>query len=263
MKRTFVFVACGDKHVETARLSLSFLKAFSKCDILVLRSRSTVSLDHDQVIDAHIPPAYTDHQASILIKTGLHNYVGDLRSDYCYLDNDVIAVNDSVDTIFSRRCGPVSFAPDHVRMDAFSRFAVHCDCVSGRCNHLRDAIQATFDVEVEDPRWQHWNGGVFLFNSESTEFMDLWNRYTRRIFSDPTWKTRDQGTLIAAAWKLGLQHLETLPSRFNTVVDRLNPVSHGVQAPVGTDGNFVDRSYSLRPEVDRLNPFFVHFINGG
>jgi hypothetical protein len=46
--------------------------------------------------------------------------------------------------------------------------------------------------------WQHWNGGVFLFDDSSVEFLSSWHEKTvMRIFDLPNWKTRDQGTLIA------------------------------------------------------------------
>ena len=142
-----------------------------------------------------VPERFDNHQASILMKTGLHRIVGDTERICCYLDSDVVAVNSGVDRIFQRKRGPVTFAADHTRLPMFSRYAVRCSCVRGSCDHLRQAIGSKFGVDVFDPEWQHWNGGVFLFDSGSMDFLDTWHTYTRAIFDDPGWKTRDQGTL--------------------------------------------------------------------
>jgi len=87
------------------------------------------------------------------------------------------------------------------------------------CNHLTQAIKSKFNLEITNPNWQHWNGGVFLFNDESHEFIETWHRFTMQIFKDKYWKTRDQGTLIAVAWKFGLQNHPVLPEEFNFIAD--------------------------------------------
>ena len=90
------------------------------------------------------------------------------------------------------------------------------------CNHLPKQIQKTFRIAITNPQWQHWNGGVFLFNADSYPVMDTWHAYTLQIFNDPAWKTRDQGTLIATAWKYGLQDHPTLDTRWNLILDYYN-----------------------------------------
>ena len=90
------------------------------------------------------------------------------------------------------------------------------DC---RCNHLQQQIQKTFGIEVTDERWQHWNGGVFLFNERSHAFLNAWHDKTMAIFNLPDWTTRDQGTLIATAWEFNLQNQKRLPVRFNLIAD--------------------------------------------
>ncbi len=94
------------------------------------------------------------------------------------------------------------------------------------CNHLVDYIKQTFNIEVKDKNWQHWNGGVFLFNDSSHDFLESWHRKTMHIFTLPQWKTRDQGTLIATAWEFGLAHHPPLSKRFNFIADYNN---NGVQ----------------------------------
>jgi len=91
-----------------------------------------------------------------------------------------------------------------------------------QCGHLSSLIQKKFGVEITDGNWQHWNGGVFLFNEQSQEFMDTWHAYTMEIFNDPEWKIRDQGTLIATVWKLRLQDHPPLNVKWNLIADYYN-----------------------------------------
>jgi len=94
---------------------------------------------------------------------------------------------------------------------------------SNFCSHLPEGIEKKFQAKVTDPNWQHWNGGVFLFGPESKEFMNTWHEYTMKIFEDLKWKTRDQGTLIATVWKLGLQNHPTLDQKWNLILDYYFP----------------------------------------
>lgn len=90
------------------------------------------------------------------------------------------------------------------------------------CEHLIDEIKNTFGISIKNRNWQHWNGGVFLFNDSSTDFMEIWHQKTLHIFSLANWKTRDQGTLIATVWKLGLQNHPTLSKKWNFLADFYN-----------------------------------------
>ncbi len=258
----FVYAVTGDEHIEQVNLSLRFLKHFSKQDILVVAARYDRKIEHDQVIRIDVPERFDNHQASILMKTGLHRIVGDAERICCYLDSDVVAVHSGVDRIFQRKQGPVTFAADHTRLPTFSRYAVRCSCVRGNCDHLRQAIASKFEVEVSDPDWQHWNGGVFLFDSGSLDFLDTWHTYTRAIFEDPLWKTRDQGTLIATVWKFGLQDQQTLPPKYNYIVDGMRGMAAFERALAGPSSYRVDTTYSLDPASPSLHPCFLHFING-
>lgn len=87
-------------------------------------------------------------------------------------------------------------------------------------NRLREAIRSKFKVNINIPNWQHWNGGVFLFDEKSHAFLDNWHNWTMQIFEDKSWGTRDQGTLAATAWKFKLQHHPTLPLDFNFLVSQ-------------------------------------------
>lgn len=90
------------------------------------------------------------------------------------------------------------------------------------CNHLTQYIADTFQINVTEKNWQHWNGGVFLFNNQSHEFLNAWFNKTMHIFTLPNWKTRDQGTLIATAWEFGLNNHPTLSKQWNFIADYYN-----------------------------------------
>lgn len=100
------------------------------------------------------------------------------------------------------------------------------------CNHLTEYIAETFNIDVKDKNWQHWNGGVFLFDDSSHNFLDAWHNKTMHIFTLPNWKVRDQGTLIATVWEFGLSNHPTLSKKFNFIADYYN---NGVQINTQTE----------------------------
>lgn len=87
------------------------------------------------------------------------------------------------------------------------------------CIHLHEEIKKKFDIDITDKKFRHYNGGVFLFNHTSHSFLDCWHTYTMAIFNDDKWKTRDQGTLMAATWKFNIQNTKPLDKRWNLIVD--------------------------------------------
>jgi hypothetical protein len=261
-KNLFVYALCGDRHADLVNTSLRFLKHFTRQDVLVVASRCEPQINHDQVIQLESPAEFDNHQASILLKTNLHRLAGGADRRCCYLDTDVIAVDSEIDGIFDMQHGPVVFAADHGRMRSFSRWAVTCPCVVGDCDHLKERILSKFGVEVTEHNWQHWNGGVFVFDSRSTDFMDTWHQYTRSIFGDAGWKTRDQGTLIATVWKHGLQNQPVLPRAYNYIVDAKRGVADAKRPSLTASDYRVDETYSLTPGSGLPRPHFLHFING-
>jgi hypothetical protein len=119
------------------------------------------------------------------------------------------------------------------------------DC---RCNHLTEAIKNTFAIDIHEEQWQHWNGGVFLFDDSSRDFLNAWHEKTIKIFSLPRWKTRDQGTLIATAWEFQLQSHPTLSRKYNLIADYLHlNIEH--------TGNL---SFHLKKEQLNIKPEFIH-----
>jgi len=266
-KDAFVFVVCGERHAARLNITLKFLKKFSQRDILVVKNRARLKLDCDQVITPKVPAGLDHHQASIFLKTSLHKILARERRRFCYLDNDVIAVDHRVDTIFDRAREPVSFAADHCHLGEFSRHAVNCHCTGRECEHLHAAIRKMFGVKVTPKTWQHWNGGVFVFDEASAEFMERWHRNTLSVFKDPYWQVRDQGSLAATVWQLGLQNHPTLHRDFNFIVDPLDRVPRARRDTVQARDLFPNESYALRNGTSngtaKPHPAFLHFINGG
>ena len=260
---TFVFAVVGDAHVARVNRVLPFLRRYSRAAIVVVTARTTAPVAHDQVIAVPTDPALGDRQASVLLKTGLHRVVGPRTGRCCYLDSDVVAVSDRVDAIFDLAQGPVAFAADHVPMRTLSPWAVRCACAGAPCDHLAEAIRARFGVVVGEPDWRHWNGGVFVFDAAAWPLLDTWHEYSRAIMAAAEWRTRDQGTLIAAAWRHGLQDLPLLPRAYNTIVDRLYGVPEARRGAIGAADLHVDRSYSLAPDSPLPRPHLLHFVNEG
>jgi hypothetical protein len=260
-KKLFVYVVAGDSQVPQLNRSLEFLKNFVRCEVVVIASRCTLQINHDQVIRPYVETRFDDHRASILLKTSVHRILGEVPNQCCYIDTDVIAVSDEGENIFSNKTGPVTFAADHVRLGSFSRYAVRCPCQRGECDHLRQAIGQKFGIEVSDVTWQHWNGGVFLFDAESTVFLDSWHHLTRCAFEDPFWRTRDQGTLVATVWLHGLQHQTTLDRRFNYIVDPWHNVSSAARVGMSPIAYTIHSNYSLTGEPGLARPALLHMIN--
>jgi hypothetical protein len=120
------------------------------------------------------------------------------------------------------------------------------------CDHLVDQIAKTFSIRVKRPAWQHWNGGVFLFSERSSAFLEAWHAKTMAIFTDPAWRTRDQGTLVATAWEFGLQNLPVLPRAFNCIVD---PYIGGLMLSANGE------RLTLNGFLTQERPLFVHVMH--
>lgn len=90
-----------------------------------------------------------------------------------------------------------------------------------KCHHLTDYLNSKYSIDIPD-EWQHWNGGVFLFDENSREFLDYWHKITMDEFHNPYTKIRDQGTLAVCVWKFGIQKMRTLPVRFNFITEKEN-----------------------------------------
>lgn len=259
----YVFAVVGDQFAREVRVALRFLKRLTRAEMLVLRARSTVDIAHDQVTQMTVPPELDDRRASIYLKTGLQRWVAGLARCYCYLDSDVIAVREDVDDIFAQRRGVVNFASDHKSIDRFSRWAVECGCGRQTCSHLREAIEHHFGIEIPSGDWTMRNGGVYLFDGASEEFLSTWHAMTLRTFELPFWKARDQGTLAATAWKFRSRAAPMLSSRFNFIIDRLAGVPEERRAALRPEEYPTRGNFSLRSGQRGRQASLIHFINGG
>lgn len=120
-----------------------------------------------------------------------------------------------------------------------------------KCNHLHQAINKYFNIKILPENWQHPNGGVFLFDKTSSEFLNQWHQFTMEIFNKPHWKTRDQGTLAACMWKHGIQNNKLLSSNFNYIIDyNKNDTSYNI-----------DKGFSKNKSTNTDNPYLVHVCN--
>jgi glycosyltransferase involved in cell wall biosynthesis len=259
--RAFVYALCGRApYIRMLHRSLGYLRPRTALPIIVVTDsrRNEIAIDHPTVIDVETPRHFSHHQASIFLKTGLHQFLPPGR-EYAYLDTDVIALAESVDHIFGHQSGTVTFAHDFTYLESsvatFSPWAVHCSCQEDRrtaCSHLPQAIEHKFGVSVPD-HWVNWNGGVFLFGPEALQFMETWHNLTLQIFDDPYWRVRDQGTLIATVWKLGLERQACLPQTYNFILDLNN------------QGLRYDRAagYSLHGSLSGIHPTFAHIMHAG
>lgn len=111
------------------------------------------------------------------------------------------------------------------------------DIWADSCHHLGEFIHKKFNVKVKNKYFQHWNGGVFLFDDTSHDFLEAWFSKTMEIFKDVQWKTRDQGTLIATVWEFGLENHPTLNKRWNLIADYNKPIMEWEEDEIRIDVN--------------------------
>lgn len=319
------------------------LNKFSKYPIIVItdEKRNKKIINHDYIISIDTPSDLDNHRASIWLKTSIHKILPE-NNLYCYLDSDVIALNNDCNKIFKYYKPPITFARDHTNVYHFSPYAVNCGCLEAfvkeknnfeiaikenfnfenfppdyscneyrelnrtlkkftsnpliffkvffnnirsirvneikikeniklglknkewvvnknfkypvllfyrkeilqktgfkysflknkwyngntevyrnYCNHLSDLLKMQFNVNVPY-KWQHWNGGVFLFDKNSKDFLDTWHKISLEIMNDKKWKVRDQSSLIATVFLKNLQNHYVLPEEYNFIADFYN-----------------------------------------
>lgn len=119
------------------------------------------------------------------------------------------------------------------------------------CTHLRNKLKERFDLTIATSQWQHWNGGVFLFDDKSESFLSLWHESTLAIFNEKEWRTRDQGTLIATVGHFGLQNHHVLPLKFNFIVDYN-------KKDLQYKGNL---NFKFENKDVMISPFFIHIFH--
>lgn len=119
------------------------------------------------------------------------------------------------------------------------------------CHHLRTYLNNTYALNIPE-HYQHWNGGVFLFKKSSAEFMHYWHQLTMHETVGGNIKPYDdQGTLIASAFKFGIQDAPPLPVKYNFITDFDNPQVKFDQSKGYTYNNF----------KTIFHPGFLHVYN--
>lgn len=104
------------------------------------------------------------------------------------------------------------------------------------CSHLSEHINKKYNIKIPD-NWDHWNGGVFVFNKQSSEFMDFWHKISLEEFQNLSTKTRDQHTLAVSAWNFGLQDSKTLDVKYNFITEfNNNNIAYSSEKGFTNDG---------------------------
>ncbi len=244
MKKTYVLVVTGDKALKDSRIAVRFLKKSSKQEIIIIKSRTSLVVDNIKNMNVHVPENMNNAQASRYLKTNLPSFIGKMSGVYCYIDNDVYAVNEKCDKIFDEHSSPVTFSADYGNtVRTFSRGAL-------KKGDLADEIKKKSDIKV-NPDWRIFNGGVFTFDSKSKEFFNSWQKYTSSIFEDSNWNRRDQGALIVGIWKNNLQNQKRLPIEYNWLIRH--------SGKRGEKLKFYNKKFRSNNE----EVYFLHFIHRG
>ena len=145
----FVFVVCGSaEHIQTLNFSLPFLQKKSEARIIVVTDldRNEEPIAHNDIIHVETPKSFTNHQASIYLKTGLHKFLPP-QNLYCYLDSDILAIGANPDLIFNEFISPIRFAADHTAIQFFSPFALKCGCM--------EEFASKAPLRLEHENWFH------------------------------------------------------------------------------------------------------------
>ncbi|OJV30832.1 MAG: hypothetical protein BGO32_10080 [Bacteroidetes bacterium 37-13] len=143
----------------------------------------------------------------------------------------------------------IGFTYDFKKHEWFDREGNSLSVLS--CEHLLTYIEKKFAVKISGRNWQHWNGGVFLFDDSSADFLNAWHEKTMLVFQDKEWKTRDQGTLAATVWEFNLQEHPLLPIEYNFLADYNN-------VAIIYENNL---SFNLLKQQRTIKPEFIHIYH--
>lgn len=178
----YVFVAVGaQEHLDTLHDVLPLWKASTHNPILVVtdNKRNVYPIEHDRIIDIDIPESFDHHQAAILLKTGLYEYVNwDLADTWVYLDTDILPVRLPVENIIDQFYPPITFAPDHCTMQEFALSAVRHeadDKMNAEYAAIKKEVQVFFDEQLE-----HQNEHASEFNS----VVKITNAYRHKLLEN-------------------------------------------------------------------------------
>ena len=160
---SFVFAVCGGKeHTDTLKIALEFLTERTVLPIFIVTDnrRNEEKVEGDRLIDTQTPIELSNHEAAIWLKTSLHRILPKGRK-YMYLDTDVLAIGNNIDSVFDEFIPPIIFAADHCKMMQFSPYALNCNCLAEvqeyrkKINSLMneaDPLRTSNNVEIIEKR---------------------------------------------------------------------------------------------------------------
>lgn len=211
-----VMVACGEAHLQRAKRSIEYLRYFGLDRIKVITSSGHIPELQAEIVTVTLPEKYSEAEKSRLIKTNLLSYLPEEPQLYLYLDTDVMVVSPDFANVVEFFSPPITFTFDHhVRVGNFGKWGL---TESNPYEYdLVRAFREYFGVIV-DPEWRQRNGGVFLFDRSAAEFFECWYDLTKQAIKNEHWTTRDQPSMAAALWKLGLQDQPCFPEAYNWLV---------------------------------------------
>ncbi|NLN73329.1 MAG: hypothetical protein GX140_03680 [Bacteroidales bacterium] len=170
-EKTFIYAVCGDdEYIDSLNISLKTFAKRSKANILVVSdlSRNKKKIEYDKVINIEVDKSLNNHQASIFLKTSLHRYVDIEKGKFCYIDSDILAISNEVDSIFDEDFQTIAFCTDNVRLDYFSPYAVKCNCVEEAKNRRDKLSEAQNEYKTILDNWSD-----FCKNEESRKLKKL------------------------------------------------------------------------------------------
>ena len=164
-EKTFIYAVCGDdEYIDSLNISLKTFAKRSKANILVVSdlSRNKKKIEYDKVINIEVDKRLYNHKASLFLKTSLHRYVDIEKGTLCYIDSDILAISNEIDSFFDDDFQTIAFCTDNVRLDYFSPYAVKCNCVEEAKNRRDKLSEAQNEYKTILDNWSD-----FCKNEES------------------------------------------------------------------------------------------------
>jgi len=203
--RYFVYVVTGKQnYIDELNLSLQFLRCFSRYPIVVVTDslRNEGDIHHDNIFDIKTPDNLSNVQAHLYLETSLLLYLKLEEDDLCcYLDSDVIAINESINDVFDCYVPPIMFAKDHCTIDYFSAGVMHCKCAQNfelvkKQYDIMTSFFPKYDIQNTDTvESRHKLKNLFLRLKKNPFAYNLlalryfWNRYVST--SDTFWLNKN------------------------------------------------------------------------
>jgi hypothetical protein len=249
----YILTISGNEHVDRINFCIKFLKKYTKKEIVVITTRVSGKIEHDQVKEVNIDDKYDLHACSRILKTNIPYFLSLPKNNacsYCYLDNDVLALSKDIDLIFNE-INPeygISFAYDGKKTPSDSDEYLMYEITPNTDKHysfIENAYQK-FGVKIPE-NFRMFNSGVYVFNSNSFSLLESWNKNLLKIISnnENRWVVRDQGVLAVSLWQMKMHDIKPLKKEFNW----LNKLDEGEM--------WIDNKF-ITPAGETVK--FMHFI---